>query len=407
MSKKDLTVLLIEDSPAYAELVQRWLSGKEGNGLVLNWTDSLAAGLGRLARGGVDLILLDLGLPDSEGLATFTTLKSQAMGVPIVVLTGNEDESLALQMVKDGAQDYLVKTSCSGEPLAKAIQCAIVRYGNQLGNASTEHASDQTRVIGVMGAKGGVGTTTVACNLAVELHRQTEQKALLADLDLDGGMVSFMMNTASEHSILDAVSNIHRLDLSWETIVAHSTDDLHIVRSPSLMGVDDPDAGRIRDVVTFIRGFYRWIVLDLGRLTAHSANLLDKVGELFLVTTTTVPSLYEAKRALSALRRAGVDPDRIRLIVNQLANTPDFSESELNQIFGIPAYAKLPDASQEFRDVRMQGRLPTENGIFRGSIAKLARKMAGLREEEPRRGFSLLSFAGKSRKIDNTVQAGA
>src|SRR5450756_1585784 len=106
MSNKPLTVLLIEDSPAYAELVQQWLSSKDSAAFVLNWTDSLQAGLNRLARGGIDVILLDLGLPDSGGRKTFVAAQSHAAGVPIVVLSANEDESLALEAIRDGAQDY-------------------------------------------------------------------------------------------------------------------------------------------------------------------------------------------------------------------------------------------------------------------------------------------------------------
>ena len=407
MNKKPLTVLLIEDSPAYAELVQQWLASKDG-AFVLNWTDSLKAGLNRLSRGGIDVILLDLGLPDSEGGKTFVAAQAHGAGVPIVVLSANEDESLALKAIQDGAQDYIEKSSCNGELLAKAIQCAVLRHGHPAPTAGVESGLDRTRVIGVIGAKGGVGATTVACNLAVELRRQTDQKVLLADLDVNGGMVSFMMNCAPEHSILDAVSNIHRVELSWDSIVIRGDNDLHIVRSPGLPGVDDPDAGKIGDVLTFVRGFYRWIVLDLGRLSVLSLSLLDKIDSLFLVTGTTVPALFEAKRVMGGLRRAGIDAERILLIVNQLANTPEFSSSELQQIFGMVPYAKLPDASPEFRDVRMQGRLPSENGVFRDNIARLARKVAGLPEEESRRSLSqFLSFGGKSRRAETAAPAGA
>ncbi len=403
---KPLTVLLIEDSPAYAELVQQWLAAKDSAAFVLNWTDSLEAGLNRLARGGIDVILLDLGLPDSEGRKTFKTARTHATSVPIIVLSGNEDETLALDAIRDGAQDYIEKSSCNGELLAKAIQCAVLRHSPPAGISGAESGLESPRVIGVLGAKGGVGATTVACSLAVELRRQTGQKVLLADLDVNGGLVSFMMNCAAEHSILDAVSNIHRLDLSWDSVVARGENDLHIVRSPGLLGVDDPDAGRIGDVLAFVRGFYRWIVLDLGRLTALSLSLFDTIDSLFLVTATTVPALFEAKRVMGALRRAEIDTEQTRLIVNQLANTPEFSSSELQQIFGMAPYAKLPDASPEFRDLRMQGRLPSENGVFRGNIAKLARKVAGLPEEETRRGLSQF-FGGKPRRAESIVPAGA
>src|SRR5580704_5800959 len=159
--KKTLTVLLIEDSPDYAALVQQWLSLRTESTFVLHWTDSLQAGLNRLKQGGVDVVLLDLGLPDSNGLETFTKTKLQASGVPMILLSGDNSEQLALQMVHDGAQDYIVKGACSGDALAKAIQYAVVRHSSRAEKAGAEPALDQATVIGVIGVKGGVGTTTI------------------------------------------------------------------------------------------------------------------------------------------------------------------------------------------------------------------------------------------------------
>jgi response regulator RpfG family c-di-GMP phosphodiesterase len=79
LGKRTLTVLLIEDSPQYAHLVQHWLSDSaEGTGFLLNWTDSLAAGISRLERGGVDVILLDLGLPDCNGIESYRQTRARA-----------------------------------------------------------------------------------------------------------------------------------------------------------------------------------------------------------------------------------------------------------------------------------------------------------------------------------------
>jgi len=208
---KTLTVLLIEDSPDYAALVQQWLSVKTSAAFVLHWADSLQSGLDRLKQGGVDAILLDLDLPDSSGIGTFTRTKRQAAGVPVILLTGDSGEQFALQLVQKGAQDYIVKGSCNAESLVKALQYAVVRSASCAEpNAQAEEAS----VLGVMGVKGGVGNTTVACNLAVELRLQTDQKTLLLDLDLEGGMVSFFMNAESEYTVQDATTNVDRLDAS-------------------------------------------------------------------------------------------------------------------------------------------------------------------------------------------------
>jgi len=128
--RKQLTVLLIEDSREFAALVQRWLVPQDDTDFIFHWSDSLANGLDLLAKGGVDAVLLDLGLSDSKGLETFTKASTQAHGVPIVVLSG-EDTALALRMVRQGAQDYLIKTACNSDLLVKALLYAVGRSGHK------------------------------------------------------------------------------------------------------------------------------------------------------------------------------------------------------------------------------------------------------------------------------------
>lgn len=398
MIKKNLTVLLIEDSPDFAELVQRWLSSREHVGFELSWADSLAAGLERLGQGAVDVILLDLGLPDSEGLPTFTRTRLHAARVPIILLSGEDNEPLALQMVQEGAQDYIAKSGCNADILSRAIQYAVLRYEGQGEKRPSDPALNLTRVIGVMGAKGGTGATTVACHLAVELQRQSDQKTLLMDLDVGGGMVGFLMNLESEHSILDAVSNVHHLDPAfWGGIVTQGPGRLHVVPSPHLAGRGEPDAEGLRHVLASIRDLYRWIVVDFGRLTVLSRALLEPVHELFLVSTTGIPAIYEARRTLSAMREVGFEGDRLRLVVNQHVKN-DLDGSELDRVFGAPVYAQLPMASRDLNDACVKRKLCAESSEFRAGVIGLARKMAGLPQDKPKsRVAQIFTFADKSR----------
>jgi pilus assembly protein CpaE len=395
--KKTLTVLLIEDSPDYAALVQQWLAVRTDIAFVLNWTDSLQGGLNRLKQGGVDVILLDLGLPDSSGVETFTKTKLQAPGVPMILLSGDSSEQLALEMVRDGAQDYIVKRSCNGDSLAKAIQYAVVRADSRAERTGGDPSAEPATVIGVMGVKGGVGSTTIACNLAIELRRQTDQKTLLADLDLECGMVGFLMSAASEYSVMDAVANVDRLDVSfWEGMVAHGSGDLDVLRSPS-HAVAALRAEQLRPVLAMVRKLYRWVVVDLGRPSEFSVGLLDKVSELLLVTTTSVPALFQANRTVAALRKVGFTDERLRMIVNQTSRTQEFSGNELDQLFGLPVYAKLPGAGQELHDACVQKTLLGKKSDFRMQVATLARRVAGLPPEKARsRVAQMFSFAEKA-----------
>jgi Flp pilus assembly CpaE family ATPase len=407
---KTLTVLLIEDSPDYAALVQQWLSLRTDITFMLHWTDSLQAGLYRLKQGGVDVILLDLGLPDSSGAETFGRTKLHAAGVPVILLTGEDSEPIALQLVREGAQDYLVKSACNGDTLAKAIQYAVVRNASRPA-AKPGTAFEQATLVGVMGVKGGVGATTIACSLAVELRRQTERETLLIDLDLDCGMVGFLMNAETEYTVLDAAGNLERLDASfWGGLVGHYPGGLEVLRSPSVPGTTVPAMENLHQVLTIAQQLYRWVVVDIGTPCRFSFELLDKLTEVFLVTSTSVPSLYETKRAIDGLRAAGFQGDRIRMIVNQLSNFEEMPESELVRLFGMPVYSSFAPAGQELHEACVQRRLPGKNSAFRLRMADLSRKMGKLQTEQPRSRVSrMFSFSEKrsAKKIENSAQAGA
>jgi Flp pilus assembly CpaE family ATPase len=389
MDGKTLNVLLIEDNPDYTELVQHWLSaGGDEVAYVLNWTDSLAAGMRRLSQGGVDVILLDLGLPDCTGVETFTSTRAYAPGIPIIVLSAGDSESLALQMIQEGADDYLVKGTCNADLLLRSIRYSIERHRWQGVKNGADASPDRARTIGIIGAKGGVGASTVACIMASEWRRQTDQKVLLADLDAHAGLVSFLMGVDPKYSIVDALTNIHHLDQScWDGIVARGANDVHIISSPALLGSGELHAHSLSNLLTMVRPFYQWMVLDLGRLNGVSINLLDTLDEVYVVTTTGIPALYEAKRVIDALAGAGIEGDRLRLIVNQTEDFIPLSGSELNKIFGIHVYAKLPRDSQALHNACIQRKLPGETSNIGKQIANLARKVARLREKKPRRSI--------------------
>jgi PAS domain S-box-containing protein len=127
MSDESITVLLIEDNPGDARLIREFLSEVESHSFLLTCADRLSKGLEFLSRECVDLVLLDLSLPDSQGWDTFVRVHAQAPELPIVVLTGFDDETLAVKAVQEGAQDYLVKVSVDSSLLMRAMRYAIER----------------------------------------------------------------------------------------------------------------------------------------------------------------------------------------------------------------------------------------------------------------------------------------
>ena len=124
-----IKVLMIEDNPGDARLVQEMLLEAGLNKFYLTHVKRLSEALQHLNQAATDVILLDLSLPDEQGLDTLTRTHTRFPNVPIVVLTGLNDEAIAVQAVREGAQDYLVKGQMDGNVLVRAIRYAIERHG--------------------------------------------------------------------------------------------------------------------------------------------------------------------------------------------------------------------------------------------------------------------------------------
>jgi two-component sensor histidine kinase len=122
-----VTILLIEDNPADVEMIREMLSEVKGLPFDMVCADRLSAVKPHLEKGGIDVILLDLGLPDSQGLKTLTKLREQSGDIPVVVLTLIDNEETGLKALSEGAQDYLVKGQITGSLIARSLHYAVER----------------------------------------------------------------------------------------------------------------------------------------------------------------------------------------------------------------------------------------------------------------------------------------
>jgi len=171
-------VLLIEDDPYDAELTMSVLGEIRSFRCMAERAETLSGGLERLSRGGIDLVLLDLGLPDSLGLATFELAYVQYPDIPIIILSGLADEEMAIKTVQEGAQDYLVKGNFDGNLLARAIRYAIERHRIK---AELKSLSLTDELTGLYNRRGFL---TLA-RQQIKIAHRLKKKLLLVYTDMD------------------------------------------------------------------------------------------------------------------------------------------------------------------------------------------------------------------------------
>jgi len=123
-----IKVLLIEDNPGDARLIREVLSDAHNLNFELIWVDQLETGIEMITKEVFNVVLLDLSLPDSHGMETIIAFREQAPAIPIVVLTGLDDEEVAINAVQHGAQDYLIKGQVNSSVIMRSMRYAIERH---------------------------------------------------------------------------------------------------------------------------------------------------------------------------------------------------------------------------------------------------------------------------------------
>ncbi len=161
MSASPTQILLVEDEAPFAEILREILLHEGQGRFTVSIAGRLTETLEQLKRPGNDLVLLDLSLPDQQGLATFAAVKRAAPALPVIVLTGLNDEEVALQAVREGAQDYLVKGEFDGRLLTRAIRYALernqierkLRQSEEFFRLISENVSDLIAVVDTQGRR--------------------------------------------------------------------------------------------------------------------------------------------------------------------------------------------------------------------------------------------------------------
>ena len=179
MSAESLNILLVEDNPGDARLFKEALKEAYATNFVLLHCTSLAHALERLPSAQLDVIVVDLGLPDAFGIDVVRRTRAGAPAIPVVVLTSRTDEALGLQALHEGAQDYLVKGELDPRLLARALRYAIERHRMQAALQSESLTDELTKLHNRRGFMALAGSH-------IKSAEHTQRPFALVFIDLDG-----------------------------------------------------------------------------------------------------------------------------------------------------------------------------------------------------------------------------
>ncbi|MBX6771274.1 MAG: hybrid sensor histidine kinase/response regulator [Chloroflexi bacterium] len=292
-------ILLVEDNPGDARLIREMIREVQDASFLLERVERLTEGIARLGGGDISAVLLDLSLPDSQGLESFRRLHAHAPDVPILVLTGLDDEELGLQAIREGAQDYLIKGRVDGHLLIRALRYAIERKRQE---AALRFLVETSRSLALSLDPGATVeqvaqlAVPVLADLCIVDLLQEERLEPVAAAHVDSGAVpgllerhrGFLRDDALAQSVQQAVRERRSILLSPQPVVAG--EDRAI--SPRWTGIVVPlvARGRTMGAIYFEKILPHndhampdlWLYEEFGRraaLAIDNAQLLTKALE--------------------------------------------------------------------------------------------------------------------------------
>lgn len=330
-----------------------------------------------------DLAVVDAACPEPPLAELVARIRAGCGSTMIAAVHDSADPELILAALRAGVNEFLYP------PFGEGLRSALERKSDQQ-RSQTPGVRTKGKTIGFLSAKGGCGATTVASHLAAALGRRGNQQVLLADLDMQNGIIRFLMKAKSPYSILDAVKNLHRLDESyWKALVSNGRPNLEIISGPETASMKWPEPEQIRPVLKFARSNYEWTLVDLGRgLDPFILNALEEIDEAYIVITLDVPALHQTKQLVKVLLDSGYRRNRIRLISNRVPKQLEMKPDDLEKMLGIPVYAMLPEDPAALHAAYSEGKLVNEGTNLGRQLERLAAKLSGGdAEHKPKRRF--------------------
>ena len=355
-----MKVLLVEDNPGDRRLVEEMFAENAQDEIALASAGSLFVALSRLAEEHFDVVLLDLSLPDSSGLNTLGAVRTHAPSVPVVLLTGLDDDRICHEALKHGAQDYLLKNTLDARTLLRSLRYACLRQVSAATTVPENVKASSGKLVAILGTKGGVGTTTIAYQTAVVLQQLTKMPLALIDLDFSSSILAHLLTLNPSYSVVDATENLDRLDASyWQGLVSKH-NGLQVLLSQGSRSLGTAVAGdRLRPVLRFVKSQYGWSVVDLPRCDAIALEVFPEFDEVCVVVTPELPTLRQGKAIREKLNTLGVPPDHIRILVNRASHEFRFSRDELCKLFDVSHCTFFPESSDvqhAYREGTLEGR---------------------------------------------------
>ena len=392
---------VISTDPDFIQALRKILGAPEsgvslGLELEVPFTEIVDAQLQVLQRHRPGIVFLDLESDPHVGLRFAQFLLDSELTGALIGAGRELSPDLLLAAMQAGISEYLPK------PISReAVAGALERTWRKMGKKIEGPDRQPGELILVFGAKGGAGCTTLATNLAIEIHRLTRKKTLLVDLDLELGETALLLGMEPRFSVADLIRNFHRVDANLlASYIERHESGVELLSAPyQPADVEAVSGDRVGQVLDFLARHYDYVVVDAPKtFTPATMAAFEAADEALLLATADLPSIRNLTRSLQLLksiRPQEMMAEWLRLVVNrhdprQLISLPEIEKTVKMKVFWSLRndFASVMESINAGRPAAMNAK-----SNYAKDVRGLASRITGVPISEKSRGLfgSLLS----------------
>lgn len=285
------------------------------------------------------LIFIDVSQDQDKALSIIKDLKNINKSAYIVALSARTSTETIIKVMRAGAKEFLNK------PL---IQSEFTEVVNSLkSEIENSEPVDTCKIISTFSNKGGIGKTSIAVNLAVELAQLSKEKVALIDLNLQLGDVSTFLDMNPPFAMDYIASNINSLNEEdlLKAMSKYKNTSLYVIADPlNIDNSKDITAEQITNLLTVLKKTFSYIVIDIGtNIDSKTIAALDSSDLILLIAIVNLPAIRSTQRCMELFNKLGYSNDKIKLVLNRYMENEEIKTSDIEEVVKQKVYWKIPN----------------------------------------------------------------
>ncbi len=368
-----IDTVIIDFEQTSREIMINFLEKVEDINLVQQFSDILAA-QDYITENKPPLVIVDISKQTGLSLDIISKLTSSVKNIKIIVLTYDTDSNIVIKSLRAGAREFLIK------PL---IEQDFIQAVEKMKDLILGNINDTTRckVITTFSNKGGIGKTSLAVNLAMEIANLTKEKVALVDLNMQMGDITTFLNIEPSFDTSYVINNMDRIDETFllTTLEQYNKTSLYVLADPP--DIEQAEIITSEDITTLInilRNVFSYIIIDTtSSFDSKTITALDNSDLILLVSIINLPSIRNCQRCFELFKKLGYSKDKIKLVINRYMEADDIKIEDVEEVLDHKVFFKIPNNYYTIISSINKG-VPVSDAAPNSNICKSFKQMAAL-----------------------------